>query len=563
MDPLREPEEEPASKNTTEVEMNQIVTSEYVGETGARFYGVLLKWMDICSCVSAERHAKMACVTVAMDNMKFESNRVKEGNVVQLRAKVNRAFGTSMELGIQVSVENMKTGSVAPLCKAYFTFVARPIDGGKVQLDPIPVNTEEERIEHLLANERRRIRRALSHEIKEVSVGISKRMSAKHFSLAAQKSKKDGIPVARTKAESVELVLPQHANHHKTAFGGQIMEWMVTLAMISASRVCQRTPVPTAVDSVVFRAPAYVGDRVFLKSSVNAVFTTSFEVGVRVDARSISGDYRHINSAFFTFEAIDDNGEAIPPEKLWPQSKEEKLRNDNAQARYWSRLARKSINSKGELLTWSNDQALDLTLENIKRLTGLITIPDDSWKTVSDDGNVQCKRCEQSSDVVVCVSLSVKLPVDAVFDCITNFKERPKWDILCRKVEVVHVESADDCIIRLVLQPSEEGGQPKEFLMLATKRKATSSSDYHALAFTSINFKDFPPSKECIRAESISSGYTVYPDKKLGDGVCSIRYFHKLSSSSLPYISGDLIGLTTLLQLNAAKLKKYIISQAQ
>ena len=95
MDPLREPEEEePASKNTTEVEMNQIVTSEYVGETGARFYGVLLKWMDICSCVSgssprgrapfddvvhstAERHAKMACVTVAMDNMKFESNRVK------------------------------------------------------------------------------------------------------------------------------------------------------------------------------------------------------------------------------------------------------------------------------------------------------------------------------------------------------------------------------------------------------------------------------------------------------------------------------------------------------
>ena len=52
MDPLREPEEEPASKNTTEVEMNQIVTSEYVGETGARFYGVLLKWMDICSCVS-------------------------------------------------------------------------------------------------------------------------------------------------------------------------------------------------------------------------------------------------------------------------------------------------------------------------------------------------------------------------------------------------------------------------------------------------------------------------------------------------------------------------------
>ena len=67
-------------------------------------------------------------------------------------------------------------------------------------------------------------RRALSHEIKEVSVGISKRMSAKHFSLAAQKSKKDGIPVARTKAESVELVLPQHANHHKTAFGGQVDE---------------------------------------------------------------------------------------------------------------------------------------------------------------------------------------------------------------------------------------------------------------------------------------------------------------------------------------------------
>eukprot|EP00118_Oscarella_pearsei_P014791 m.129327 g.129327 ORF g.129327 m.129327 type:complete len:569 (+) comp37976_c0_seq20:179-1885(+) len=550
--------------NRTDVEMNQNVTSEYVGVTSARFYGVLLKWMDVCACISAERHAKMACVTVSIDNLIFDSTRVKEGDVVQLKSKVNRAFGTSMEVGIQVRIENLQTRKITPLCKAFLTFVARPDGGGKIQLEPVYVRTEEERMEHLLANERRRIRRAASHEIIEVSSGINRTMSEKHFSLA-HSSKKGGIPVKKTKAESVELVLPQHANHHKTAFGGQIMEWMVSLAMISASRVCvSATPVPTAVDSVVFRAPAYVGDRVFLQSSVNAVFSTSLEVGVRVEARSISGDIRHINSAFFIFEAIDESGEVNPPKRVCPYSSTEKERSQNAQARYWSRLSRKSMFSKRDSsLVWSKTQALDLALENMQRLTSLKATPDASWKLVSSDNGVICKKFEDSAYVTVCVSSHFDHPADTVFQSLCDFTERPKWDLLCRDSQIVHFESEGDCILQHVLQPSEAGGKPKEVIMLATERKATSPSDYHALAFVSIDFEDMPPSDAYFRAEVVSSGYIVQPneDCELDKGTCTIHYFHKLSSTVLPYISGDLIGLTNLLQVNTIKLKKYVASQ--
>lgn len=75
-----------------------------------------------------------------------------------------------------------------------------------------------------------------------------------------------------TSVQSIELVLPPHANHHGNTFGGQIMAWMETVATISASRLCHGHPFLKSVDMFKFRGPSTVGDRLVFSAIVNNTF---------------------------------------------------------------------------------------------------------------------------------------------------------------------------------------------------------------------------------------------------------------------------------------------------
>jgi acyl-CoA thioesterase 11 len=146
-------------RNETAVESNQVVGHSQVTQTPGMFYSLLLKWMDIAACVSAEKHAKMSCVTVAMDDLTFKRHHITPGNVVTVKAQVNRAFSSSMEVGVSASAEDINTGSKAQICQGFFTFVAiTGIPRTKVQLPQVQIKTDEERKQHVLAYERRKIR---------------------------------------------------------------------------------------------------------------------------------------------------------------------------------------------------------------------------------------------------------------------------------------------------------------------------------------------------------------------------------------------------------------------
>jgi acyl-CoA hydrolase len=92
---------------------------------------------------------------------------------------------------------------------------------------------------------------------------------------------------------------------------------------------------------MTFLQPVHVGDLLTLKSSVNAVWRTSMEVGVRVDAENpVSGEVRHTNSAYITMVAVDEDGHpvtAVP--KLRCETPEELRRERDAQVRRANRLA--------------------------------------------------------------------------------------------------------------------------------------------------------------------------------------------------------------------------------
>jgi acyl-CoA thioesterase 11 len=300
------------------------------------------------------------------------------------------------------------------------------------------------------------------------------------------------------------LVLPQHANHHGTAFGGQIMEWMGNVAFIAASRLCRSNmAVPVALDCVVFRAPANVGDRLFLKACVNATFKTCMEIGVRVEAQAVGQETRHINSAFMTFAVMTELEKSICLPELNPSSDAEVQRCREAQARYMSRLSTKALfEEKKHALEWSESQSLELSLENMSRLASLMALQ--NWNLVSEDGEVKLSKSEENGSLAVQVVLEMDFPARAVFTLLSDQKRRHQWDKICRESHIIQRTSETDTIIQLIMDPLQPGQNPREFILFGSNHFASSDYDYYAIALMSIDYKcgpDFLRTTPCDRAE--------------------------------------------------------------
>lgn len=109
--------------STTRVEMTQIVLPPHTNNHGTVFGGQIAAWADICASVAARRFCRGPVVTASMDQLHFQLP-VKLGMVVVLRAQVNQAWRTSMEVGVRVEAEDPSTGERARCSSAYMTFVA-------------------------------------------------------------------------------------------------------------------------------------------------------------------------------------------------------------------------------------------------------------------------------------------------------------------------------------------------------------------------------------------------------------------------------------------------------
>ena len=125
-----------------------------------------------------------------------------------------------------------------------------------------------------------------------------------------------GKPVSVSRSELVEAVLPNDANALGAMLGGRVMHLIDIAGALAAHRHSNSHVVTASVDYLDFRFPIRVGEFIVLKSSVNRVFHTSMEVGVKVFSENIlTGERKHTSSAYVTFVAIDLNGHPhlIPP----------------------------------------------------------------------------------------------------------------------------------------------------------------------------------------------------------------------------------------------------------
>lgn len=139
------------------VEMTQIVLPEHANALGTVFGGQIAAWIDVCAAVAAMRHARQIVVTASMDDLHFLAP-AHVGEVVILKAHVNRAFGTSMEVGVRVEAENPVTGERRHTATAYLTFVALDAQGNRVPVPPLVPETEDEQRRYRQAEQRRQWR---------------------------------------------------------------------------------------------------------------------------------------------------------------------------------------------------------------------------------------------------------------------------------------------------------------------------------------------------------------------------------------------------------------------
>lgn len=121
--------------------------------------GHVMHLVDLCGAIAATRHARSIVVTAAVDQMTF-LHPIPIGSLVCLKSQVNRVFRTSMEVGVKVWVENLRSNERKHTSSAYLTFVALDKAGNRVVLPPIIPETEEEKRRFEEAAERRAYRLA-------------------------------------------------------------------------------------------------------------------------------------------------------------------------------------------------------------------------------------------------------------------------------------------------------------------------------------------------------------------------------------------------------------------
>ena len=138
---------------------------------------------------------------------------------------------------------------------------------------------------------------------------------------------------------TTELVLPNNANQLGKLLGGQLMHWIDICAALCAAKHNNRVCVTASVDKIDFHHSINIGNAVTLIASVNRVFNTSMEIGVKVYAESFKkGTKTHTNSAYLTFVSVDEDGQPVKAAEVIPETEDEKRRYEEALQRREYRL---------------------------------------------------------------------------------------------------------------------------------------------------------------------------------------------------------------------------------
>jgi len=148
----------PMHVRDSQVITTQLVLPNDTNQLGNLLGGTLMHWIDIAAAIAAQRHADRVCVTASVDEINFH-HPIMLGDVVTLQASVNRAFRTSMEIGVVVTAQKRSGHDSRRANNAYLTFVAIDESGKPVSVPAIIPESPDEirRFEEALVRRERRL----------------------------------------------------------------------------------------------------------------------------------------------------------------------------------------------------------------------------------------------------------------------------------------------------------------------------------------------------------------------------------------------------------------------
>ena len=155
----------------------KVVLPNDTNTLGNLFGGELLAWMDVIASVSAQRHCRRVVVTASVNHVSFKKP-IKEASIVTLEAKVSRSFYSSMEIIIDVFIENQVTGVREKCNDAIYTFVAVDQNGGPIQVPELIPETDEEKERFEAALRRKQLSLILAGKMKPSDASELKRIFA-------------------------------------------------------------------------------------------------------------------------------------------------------------------------------------------------------------------------------------------------------------------------------------------------------------------------------------------------------------------------------------------------
>src|SRR6202158_4490569 len=126
----------PRPVSDSKPEAIELVLPNDTNPLGFLLGGRLMHWIDLAGALAAHRHSRSYAVTASIDHMDFLTP-VHVGDLVVLRSSVNRVFTTSMEVGVQVIVENFLLEECKHVSSAYLTFVAVDKEGRHGKVAPV------------------------------------------------------------------------------------------------------------------------------------------------------------------------------------------------------------------------------------------------------------------------------------------------------------------------------------------------------------------------------------------------------------------------------------------
>jgi len=151
---------------STQSEMTQIILPSETNVLGNLLGGRLMHFIDLTGALAAYRHTRQHVVTAAMDHIDFVEP-VHVGDLLILKSSVNRAFNTSLEVGVRVCVERPQTGVMLHVASAYLVFVAVNEQGAPQRIPQLLPETPDELRRYADAMRRREHREAESSRRRE------------------------------------------------------------------------------------------------------------------------------------------------------------------------------------------------------------------------------------------------------------------------------------------------------------------------------------------------------------------------------------------------------------